>query len=112
MAEDTKSPVKYTPPLFSRMSDEQRKQLGISMSVVLALHRPGDSRPHDGNWATYWAKEFLRALEETKPINMPQLSPMICGCAQGAHEERQNTGVVSIAQHNAMTFCRLGWPIK
>ena len=102
------SPVKYTPPLFKRLSEQQRAELDRSMRAVIDLHHPGDSRPHESNWAVYWAKEFLRALDETKATSTLPLEPMICGCAQGSHEERRNT--VEYQKGAPVQLCKLGWP--
>jgi len=109
---ETKTPppspvVKYTPAVFRRLSDRDRKQIEEGMRSILANVLPGDER----NWADYWAREYLRALEDTRPTEAQPLSPMICGCAQGAHEERR---LKDAAMMDVMSGrrCNLGWPIR
>lgn len=102
-AENKKDPaVKSTPELFSKMGAESRIRLAAAMKDVIAYD------PEGTNWAVYWAKQFIRALDDTgwKPAALP-LEPMICGCAQGTHEERRNT--LGPGPYDAK-LCKLGWP--
>lgn len=111
MSTEAKPPaVQFTPALFKRMSKESRFRLSAAMNDVIAHHRPGEDAPYDKNWATYWAREFLRALDETEVRETAPLSPMICGCAQGKHEEKRNPDTTMV-RDNLGDICRLGWKL-
>lgn len=62
-----KTVVKYSPPVFKRLTMAQRKQVCDAMQMVMDNQYPfekynsGDAR---ADWAGYWANEFIRCCTE------------------------------------------------